>query len=269
MSYQVSRLDVADGVAEFTLLRGEKRNPLVPELTADLYRMLHEMETREDIASLIVYGGPGAFCAGGNMAQLKEGFATAAEARRHMREVNGWSERIHRLPIPVIMAVDGAAFGGGFSLALTGDFIFATPRASFSAVFGRIGLVPDLGAMYYLPRMVGLQNAKDMVYTARKVEAEEAKAMGLVHSIHAPDDLMPAARRFARRFVHGSRTAFDVAKGCLNESLHIDFRAVQEMEISGQPICLKSDYHRAAVGRFLAKEPATFDWDRLVAEDKS
>lgn len=267
MAYEVSSLTVTDGVAEFTMLRPDKRNPLVPGLHADLTRLAADMEEREDIFALIISGGPGAFCAGGDMAKLKEGYATAQEARRHMRQVNVWLERIHRLPIPVVMAVDGAAFGGGFSLALAGDFIFASPRASFSSVFGRIGLVPDLGTMYLLPRLVGLQNAKDMIYTARKVEAREAKAMGLVHSIHEPDALLPAARTFARRFIHGSRTAFDVAKGCLNESTHIDFRSVQEMEISGQPMCLKSDYHREAVARFLAKQPATFDWDRLAAED--
>jgi 2-(1,2-epoxy-1,2-dihydrophenyl)acetyl-CoA isomerase len=165
------------------------------------------------------------------------------------------------------MAVDGAAYGGGFSLALAGDFIFASTRASFSAVFGLIGLVPDLGCLYTLPRFVGLQNAKEIVYTARRIGAQEGHAMGLVHSVYDPADLLPAARRFARRFALGSRDAIDMAKACLNEALHHDFRAMQEMEIGAQPICLKSAYHRAAVERFLAKEPARYDWDRESAAD--
>jgi 2-(1,2-epoxy-1,2-dihydrophenyl)acetyl-CoA isomerase len=268
MSYEVSRLEIADNVAEFTLTRPEKRNPLVPALTADLNRMLDEMEANETISALIVYGGEKAFCAGGDMSQLKNGFTTSADARRHMRIVNTWAERMYRLPFPVIMAVDGAAYGGGFSLALASDFIFASTRASFSAVFGRLGLVPDLGCLYTLPRFVGLQNAKDIVYTARRVGAEEGHRIGLVHSVYSPEELLPAARRFARRFSLGSRDAIDMAKQCLNESQHNDFRAIQEMEIATQPICLKSSYHRAAVERFLAKEPAVYDWDR-ASEDSA
>jgi 2-(1,2-epoxy-1,2-dihydrophenyl)acetyl-CoA isomerase len=266
MTYQVSRLDVTDGVAEFTILMAERRNPLVPGLTADLIRLVDEVGERDDINSLILTGGAGAFCAGGDMSKLKEGFATAAEARTHMRHVNVWLERLYRLEVPVIMAVDGAAYGGGFSLALAGDFILASPRASFSAVFGRIGLIPDLGCLYTLPRFVGLQRAKELVYTARRVGAEEGLAIGLVHSIHPSETLMEAARDMARRFAPASKTAIGIAKACLNESMHSDFKSIELQEVAGQPICLKSDYHRAAVARFLAKEPAIFDWDRAPGD---
>lgn len=262
MSYRVSRLEIVNGIAEFTLLRPEKRNPLVPDLTADLTRLVDEMsDEHQEARALIIYGGEGAFCAGGDMAILKQGFSEPARARRHMQSVNVWLERLHRLEMPVIMAVDGAAYGGGFSLALAGDFILASNRASFSAVFGRIGLVPDLGCLFTLPRFVGLQNAKDLVYSARRVGAEEALRIGLAHSVYAPEELMPAARAFAARFLPASRVAIGIAKAALNESLHNDFTAMEQIENGVQPICLTSAYHREAVERFLNKQPATFDWD--------
>jgi 2-(1,2-epoxy-1,2-dihydrophenyl)acetyl-CoA isomerase len=266
MSYAVSRLEVTSGVAEFTMTREARRNPMVPDLMADLTRLVEEVDGRDDIASLIITGGPGAFCAGGDMATLKKGYSEPAEGRTHMRHANVWLERLHRLEKPVIMAVDGAAYGGGLSLALAGDFILASPRASFSAVFGRIGLIPDLGSLYMLPRLVGLQRAKELVYTARRLGAEEGLAIGMVHSVHASEELMNAARTLARRFTFASRTAFGIAKTILNESLNSDFTTIEKLEISGQPLCLKSAYHADAVERFVTKQPALFDWDRLVAE---
>ena len=130
----------------------------------------------------------------------------------------------------MIAAVDGAAYGGGFNLALVAAFLLASPRARFCSVFGRIGLVPDVGGSYLLPRTVGLQRAKDLMFTARSFGPEEAKEMGIVYEIHPEDVLMERAMEFAGRFRHASRQAIGLTKNVLNQSLTLDEGAVGQLE---------------------------------------
>jgi 2-(1,2-epoxy-1,2-dihydrophenyl)acetyl-CoA isomerase len=168
------------------------------------------------------------------------------------------------LELPVVALVNGPAAGAGANIALAADFVFATPDAMFMQAFGRIGLVPDWGGLYVLPRLVGLQKAKELVFTARKVGAAEARDLGLVYDIVAAEDAMQTVRAFARRFTHASTTAIGIAKNILNQSHHLDLRALLELEASGQGACASSAYHREAVRRFAHKEPAMFDWEKLA-----
>ena len=159
--------------------------------------------------------------------------------------------------------MDGPAFGAGLSLALAADFVLATRRAKFCAVFGRIGLIPDLGAMHLLPRIVGQQKAKELVFTARAVDAEEAKQLGMVYDI--VDDaaaLTEAALALARRFGEASTAAIGMAKTIMNQSFESDARTIAELESYAQSVCRGSAYHQDAVQRFKDKQPMRFDWDR-------
>lgn len=171
------------------------------------------------------------------------------------------------LEIPVISAVNGLAYGAEFSLALTADVVLATPQARFCAVFGRNGLVPDLDMFYLLLRIVGLGRAKELVLSARSVKAAEAQSLGIVQAIHEPDALAPAARRLARRFAHGAPAALGLSKNILNQSLHLDQHALEDLECHAQAVCMDSDYYRDAVRRTLDKQPLAFDWERLERED--
>ena len=148
------------------------------------------------------------------------------------------------------------------------DFVLASTRARFCAVFGRIGLVPDLGGFFLLPRIVGLSRAKELVMTARSLGAEEARDLGIVLEVHEPEALMEAAFTFARRFDDASRLAAGMSKAILNQSLHTDQRALADQEAMAQTLCLASDYHKEAVQRFIDKQPLAFDWDRMTAKDK-
>jgi len=159
--------------------------------------------------------------------------------------------------------VDGPAFGAGLSLALAADFVLCTRRAKFCAVFGRIGLVPDLGAMHMLPRIVGLQKAKELVFTARTVQAEEARSLGMVYEIVEDGEaLQAAAVALARRFGEASTAAIGMAKTAMNQAFELDARAMAELEAYAQTMCRGSDYHQEAVQRFKDKQPTRFDWDR-------
>jgi len=265
MTFIDTTFEVTDGVAVFTLNNPKERNALTPPMFEnDLPALVAEVKANEGIRALILTGAEGVFSAGGNIKGMKERRAqTLPERAKTLEIIHDWLPELVDLPVPVIAAVDGFAFGAGFSLALTADMILASDRARFSCVFGRVGLVPDVGLMHTLPRVVGLQKAKELVFSARSFGAEEGKEMGLVHSIYPADALMDAAREIAGRFRHASRMAIGQAKRVMNQSYNNDFRTLGALEIGAQTLVRESDFHMDAVNRFLEKQPALFDWDAM------
>jgi 2-(1,2-epoxy-1,2-dihydrophenyl)acetyl-CoA isomerase len=171
-------------------------------------------------------------------------------------------QRLRNLEVPVIAAVDGAAVGAGFSLALAADFVLASSRAFFCMSFAKVGLVPDLGAAWLLPRAVGMAAAKELVLTARKLGVQEARELGIVHAIHAPEALEEEARRFARRFVAAPREALGLGKRLLNQSFETSYAPLSELESAAQAVASSVPYHAQAIAAFLEGRPALFDWDR-------
>ncbi len=266
-SYTSLTYGVTDGVALVTLDRPDARNALDLAMRAELSDVVTRVRDDDAVKALVIAGAGGAFCAGGDLKSLSEAKRPADRNRDRIRRLHHWFEQLVNLEKPVVAAVDGPAFGAGFNLALAADFILASPRARFCAVFGRIGLVPDLGGFFLLPRIVGLQRAKDIVFTARVVMPDEAVSLGIVHEMHEPDRLLGAALAFAGRFRSASTEAIGMAKTALNQSFHLDQRAMAEMESYAQAVAMDTAYHAAAVARFLGKEPLAFDWAKL--EDES
>ncbi|TPQ43816.1 enoyl-CoA hydratase/isomerase family protein [Cupriavidus pinatubonensis] len=262
-------LSIRDGIAEFTHQRPEIRNALTPELKHDYVDMLDIVEDDRSVRALILTGSGGSFCAGGDLKSLlamRDDPSLAAHQpeamRRRVKRGQGWLRRLRDLEVPVVAAVDGPAAGAGFSIALTADFVLASERASFSMVFVKIGLVPDMGAMYSLPRTVGLSMAKELMLTGRRVGAAEAHKLGIVHAIHSADALAEDARRFAARFVDGPREAMALTKNALNGTFEAPYDTMLAAEAQGQAVAAAAPYYGEAVQAFLRGEPAKFDWDR-------
>ncbi|MGH8785488.1 MAG: enoyl-CoA hydratase/isomerase family protein [Cupriavidus necator] len=260
---------IEDGIAEFTHQRPERRNPLSRELRDDYIQMLDRLESDRSIRALIITGAGGAFCAGGDLRSLQERIASGDPElsspdvmRRRLLAGHTWFERLRNLEVPVIAAVDGPAAGAGMSLALTADFILASTRASFSMSFVKIGLLPDMGAFYALPRIVGMAVAKDLMMTGRRLGAEEAQRLGIVHSLHAPQELPAQARGFARRFVGASRHALAQTKRILRSSFETPYSTLMELEANGQAVASTTPEHLEALHRFIAGERPAYDWDR-------
>ena len=256
-------LTVDDGIATITLNRPEARNALNQAMRPELAAAITRVRDDDKVLAVILTGAGDAFCSGGDVIQMVKSDESGLPWRERIRALHQWFPELVNLQKPVIAAVDGPAFGAGFSLALAADFILATPRAKFCAVFGRIGLIPDLGAMQLLPRIVGQQRAKELVFTARTVGAEEAKALGIVYEV--VDDnaaLQGAALELASRFKLASTAAIGMAKTIMNQAFELDARAMSELEAYAQTMCRGSAYHQQAVQRFRDKQPMLFDWDR-------
>jgi 2-(1,2-epoxy-1,2-dihydrophenyl)acetyl-CoA isomerase len=269
IAFRHSRLSIKDGVAEFAHQRPEQRNALSAELRQDYVDMLDRVEGDLGISALIITGSGGSFCAGGDLKAIKErrsncdpASSPALSIRDNLLGAHAWLSRLRNLEVPVIAAVDGPAYGAGASLALVADFVMASRRASFCMAFHKVGMIPDMGALYIVPRLVGMAVAKELFLTARRVGADEAKQLGLVHSVYEPDALLSEAFRFAGRFGKGPRSAFGASKCLLNMSFETSYAALAQLEANAQALQACSTYHADAISRFLSNEPLSYDWDR-------
>jgi len=249
------------GTAVLTMNRPDQRNALDLDLRAAFEQAVAEVRDDPSVRAVVLTGAGGHFCAGGDIKSLSssDGKRDIFEGRERIRKIHRWFDELVDLEKPVIAAVDGVAFGAGLSLALAADFVMASPRAKFCSVFARLGYVPDMGGMYLLPRAVGLARAKDMVFSARVVDADEALAIGLAHQV-VQGDLRRAALNFAERFHTAPTEALGLVKGVMNHAFESDRRSVYAQEAMAQAMCRESAFHQEAARRFLAKEPPLYQW---------
>ncbi len=251
---------VADGIATITLNRPEVRNAYSQAMRGEFLDALEQIHNDSSVRAVILTGAGGAFCAGGDIKGMDTAYGDPEAALRRMQGVRPLITKLTELSVPLIAAVDGSAFGAGFSFALTADFILATPQARFCMAFTRIGLIPDCGAFYLLPRVCGLQRAKDLFYSARVIDAEQAQSYDIVYEIVPQDGLMDRARALAHSFTKASPMAISLTKRALSGALSNDLPTMLEIEAAGQAIAMNSAYHQDAARRFKNKEPVLFDW---------
>jgi 2-(1,2-epoxy-1,2-dihydrophenyl)acetyl-CoA isomerase len=268
MGFKAVRFAIENEIAQLVLNRPDQRNALDLDMRDEIEAAVRRLRVEGGAKALVITGSGGAFCAGGDLKALSEGKRPATANRERIRRLHVWFSELLDLELPVIAVVDGPAFGAGFNLALAADFILATPRAQMCAVFVRIGLVPDLGGLQLLPRIVGLQRAKDIIFSGRVIGAEEAKSLGIVHEIVAQDDPLATGLAFAERFRHAPTQAIGMAKTILNQSFNLDRHALAELESYAQAVALETPYHQQAVADFLAKKPLGFVWERQGREGK-
>lgn len=243
---EVSRVGAT---AVLTLNRPEQRNALDDALRSALAAAVADVRDDASVRSVVLTGAGGHFCAGGDvkaMAQLEGHDDLGFLTRDRLARMHRWFDELVDLEKPVIAAVEGAAYGAGLSLALAADFILVAPSARLCAAFTRIGLVPDVGAMYLLPRQVGLSRAKELVFSARVVEAGEAVRIGLAHAT-VEGDLLAGALEFAEGFTDAPAQALGLAKSIMNHAFESDRRSVYALEAMAQAVCRGSDGHRRAL----------------------
>ncbi|WP_420394015.1 enoyl-CoA hydratase/isomerase family protein [Acuticoccus sp.] len=247
---------VADGVATVTLNRPDKRNAVDDATRGALIDALEGVGADEAVRAVVLTGAGPAFCAGGDIA----GMRARLDAPQGRVGFNGWRRQkrthrliatVHGLDKPVVAAVNGPASGLGCDLALACDFVMVGPHATFAMAYLRRGLIPDGGGLYFLPRRVGLARAKELIYSARTIDAAEALAIGLADR-HA-DDVVPAAQGWAAELSRGSPIALALAKSILNRALDLTAEEVFALGSEAQAICYATDEHRDAVRAFLDK----------------
>ncbi len=260
---KATRFSIENEIACLVLDRPDQRNALDLDMRQEIESAVKTLREERNAKALVITGAGGAFCAGGDLKSLSAGRRPAAANRERIRRLHVWFDELLDLEMPVVAVVDGPAFGAGFNLALAADFVLATPRAQFCAVFVRIGLVPDLGGLQLLPRMIGLQRAKELIFSGRVLGPDEAKALGLVHDILPEGDPLAAGLAFAERFRQAPTEAIGMAKTVLNQAFNLDRHALAELEAYAQAVAMEVPYHHDAVADFLDKKPLGFVWERF------
>lgn len=260
------KLTMDGGVAVVELNQPERRNALTDEIKTRLLEVSERLAHDTSVRAVVLTGAGGVFCAGGDLKKMLERHAEGAAAKAEdqlarMRETHRWFRSLRDLQVPVITAVDGPAFGAGFGLALVGDILLASDRASFSAAFAKVGVVPDAGLMWSLPRVVGLQRARELFYTARTLSSDQALSLGIALEVHPAHALIPRALDIAGQMVQASPLAFGLTKSITARSMECDSDAILSLEAQAQAVCLTSAYHHEALTRFAAKEPPKFNFD--------
>lgn len=210
-TFQTLLFDVTNGIATITLNRPDKLNAFTPQMMVDVIAAFDATDSDDRIKAVIVTGaGDRAFCAGADISAGAAAFDYGtAQASDVDVEVNGVRRdsggrvtlRIFESLKPVIAAVNGAAVGFGATMQLAMDIRLASTSARYGFVFARRGITPEAASSWFLPRLVGVSTALEWCYTGRMISATEAHARGLVRSIHAPDELLGAARSLAREII--------------------------------------------------------------------
>lgn len=203
MDFQDINLSVADGIATITLYRPDKMNAFTGRMMHEIISALDATDADDNVKVVIFTGAGRAYCAGADLSSGGETFAKGGsdvQTKQGVPRDGGGlvSLRIFNSLKPVIGAINGAAVGVGVTMTLPMDIRLASDSAKFGFVFAKRGIIPEACSSYFLPRLVGIQQATEWVYTGRVFGAEEALAGGLVRSVHAPDDLLPAAHELAR-----------------------------------------------------------------------
>ena len=257
MDFQEIIFTREDGVGTITLNRPKALNPMSERLIEETEEALRLIKADEAVRAVIITGAGRAFCAGADLHDLESVPAKSSLANRnYVRSGGQLALSITNLEKPVIAAVNGPAVGGGCNLALSCDIILASEKAVFSQIFVKIGALPDIGGLYFLPRLIGMARAKELFFTGRMVSAEEAANIGMINKVVNHEALGAEALKFAKELAKAPTKSIGMIKMVLNKTLHADLAAVVEYESLIQShLFLTEDFKEGVRSFFEKREP--------------
>ena len=253
-------LEIADSVATLTISRPAALNALNSETLDELNAALSEIEADANVRAVILTGGPDkkgdafkSFVAGADIGEMST--LSKAEGEAFGKKGNDIFRRIETFPVPVIAAINGFALGGGCEISLSCDIRICSENALFGQPEVGLGITPGFGGTQRLARVVGVGKAKEMIYGARNIKADEALRIGLVNSVYPAEELMPAAQKLATTIAGNAPIAVRACKKAINDGLDasMDDAIVIEEKLFGS--CFETEDQRAAMANFLEKDP--------------
>ena len=260
MEYRSILYKKENAKATITLNRPRALNALNQELVEELLGAIQEASRDPRIKVLILTGAGRVFCFGADVSEFSRQIATGGpdSGISLLQEVQKIIRLLTSMPKPTIAALNGFATGLGLDLALACDLRVAAQRAKLAEAFISMGLVPDGGGTFFLPRLVGLARAAEMIFTGEPLQASEAERIGLVNRVVPTEDLAKAAQNLADKLAKSPCLALGKAKQALWKNLGGDLDSALQVESQSQMPCLASDDHREAVQAFLEKREPVF-----------
>jgi 2-(1,2-epoxy-1,2-dihydrophenyl)acetyl-CoA isomerase len=246
-----------DSILKITLNRADKFNSFCREMALQLQDALDDARDDKSIRCVYLVGTGKAFCAGQDLAEAIEdnGIELAQIVSEHYNPI---IEKMRAIEKPIVCAVNGVAAGAGANIALAGDVVVATSSASFIQAFSKIGLVPDSGGTFYLPRLIGLQKATALMMLGDKIMAEEATQMGMIYKSFSDETFVEESWKLAETLSNMPTKGLGLTKRLLNESLNNNL--TQQLKIEGelQVEAAKSYDYNEGVNAFLEKRKPMF-----------
>jgi 2-(1,2-epoxy-1,2-dihydrophenyl)acetyl-CoA isomerase len=261
MSHTTISLDEADGIATLTLNRPTALNALTPDMVCELNMALDDLRDKGTARVLLMTGAGRAFCSGADLSGVEPAGPPGRPIDAgSMLEVshNPLIERLFALPIPVVTAINGLAAGGGCSVAIAGDIVFAARSSYLLLAFVNIGLVPDMGATWLLPRLAGRARASAMMLLGERISAAQALEWGLVYKVVDDAELMGVARATAAKLARGPTRSYQLIRQGLRQSLEKPLSDTLWLERVNQRKAGATEDFIEGVKAFLGKRAAVF-----------
>jgi len=251
-----------DGVAVITLNRPEVLNALNRQMNIDLKRAFKAAKEDGEVRAISLTGSGRGFCSGADIKDFAAG-ATLEDFKRMIEKGEEIKELISPYDLidiekPIIAAVNGVAVGFGMNVCLNCDIIIASENASFGEFFIRMALIPDMNGSLLLPMFVGLNKAKELIFTGERIDAKEAERIGLVNKVVPSDELMPTAMELAKKLAEGPPLAIGTAKRLIHEGFRELFHEMLRKEVLYQAQLYASEDHMEAAMAFLEKRKPVF-----------
>lgn len=250
------RFVVEESVAHITLDRPERMNALTVDMREALGGAFENAGREAAVRAVLLDANGAAFCASGDVSKM--GDFTPESGRALLKLAQRMVRNLANIEKPVVCAVRGAVAGIGWSMALACDLVIASETARFTQVFRHVGLVPDGGAVYFLTQHLGVQRAKELVYSGRSIDAHEAFALGLVSKVVPDGELEAAAWEQARTLADGPTFALGVAKKMFKLMYQPDLEALLDAEAWAQGLALLTEDHKEGVRAFFEKRKPRF-----------
>jgi len=261
MTFDTIRFEKSEQIATITLNRPENMNTYNVGMLNELLTALEETAVNEEVRAVILTGEGRAFCAGADVKGV-EALISLQEVRKPSQDTLNLIVQavlaIRQMPKPVVAAVNGVAAGAAANIALACDLVLAAENASFLEAFCHIGLIPDSGGTFFLPRLAGLQRAAAMTMLGEKIFAAQALEWGMIYKVYPAETLMEEATKLAAHLATQPTKGLGLIKRALNQSLHNTLKAQLELEAELQAVAGKTADCKEGVTAFLEKRKPKF-----------
>lgn len=258
MPYQTILTDLADGVMTLTLNRPEVLNAFDERMAEEVQDALKKAERDEAVRCLVLTGAGKGFCAGQDLSAMKSRSEEISFRAHLLKTYNPIVSRLRAIEKPVLAQMNGAAAGAGLGIALACDLRYAAEGAKFRVAFNAIGLAPDSGVSFSLPRLIGYARAYEVSITNQPITAEQALAWGMVNAIFPADQLAAAVRDLAVRLAQGPTRAFGLTKRAMNKAFQLTIDEALDYEAHLQETAGRTADHKEGVAAFLEKRAPKF-----------
>ena len=260
--FETILVDKKDWIGTITMNRPDRRNAMTTTMLLELARAFRQMGADPEVRVVVLTGAGEAFSVGADIQEFGKGLQAGGEVSVDRTSQSG---PIPGVPLammdvskPIIASINGVAAGGGMTITLHCDIRLASEKARFGAVFARMGVIPEFGSTYMLPRIVGIAKACELVFTARVIGAAEAGEIGLVHHVVPAESLQERTWEMATAMAKLPPFAMRMAKRGVHQGLDTDIRTQMQFELTGLGMCFRSADHAEAVKAFFEKREPRF-----------